>query len=236
MDNISERDKYSMSVAGRLMRRSFTKYDADKNGTPNGIYRCFEDTAKLFAANVSVGYFLLTDTHLSFYVDYPNRSEDDQCGNKYGFVNTQIKDITSICANYERRFNFLAIFMGIIFALVSTVLMTSFPDMSTFATILCVLGCAVGAAFIIGAFSFMRNRIYKINIGTTHGGITVMGSSHSSIKTSAAWSNPMTVIYNARPIEYGLINFIEKVNLRITLLQERGEYAFDGYPENWEAM
>ena len=39
--------------------------------------------------------------------------------------------------------------MGIIFALVSTVLMMSFPDMSTFATILCVLGCAVGAAFII---------------------------------------------------------------------------------------
>ena len=92
-----------------------------------------------------------------------------------------------------------------------------------------------GGYLIIGAFSFLRSKTYKINIGTVSGGITIMGAfAEKGVPESAIWNNPMTVVYNAEPLEYELINFIEKINHRITLLQERGTMAFEDCIEDKE--
>ena len=101
-----------------------------------------------------------------------------------------------------------------------------------FAFIGVVLTCT-GLVCIVGSFTFARIRNYKINIGSVNGGITIMGSSRG--RGAGAWTQPMTIVYNAKPLENNLIEFVEKINVRITKLQERGEYAFSDCLKEWES-
>ena len=236
---ISNKQKFPWKMAMRFMIRSlpnFQNREKRKNlPQPNGIYKCFEKN-EFFSS--SVGWFMLTDTHLSFYVTKPKLELDhnsldathlDVPYSQYAFVNTQIKDISSICANYWKIFNPTAFLIGLFLLLIGLVLPIALHTyIKGFLAVLCYIGAAGGLVSIIGAFSFWRSKAYKINIGTPQGGITIMGSSGGkSVPSSVLWQNSMTVVYNAKPFEYELINFIEKINLRITLLQERGEFAFE---------
>jgi hypothetical protein len=115
------------------------------------------------------------------------------------------------------------------------VLATVFAGALTpFLTFLCYAGAGLGLVAMLGSFTFNTIKVYKVSIGTLQGGMTVMGSSRRIISSKMAWSNPMTVVYNAEPDEYNLVNFIEKVNARIALLQERGSFAFDSCLEDLE--
>lgn len=223
-----------------FMKRSYSMYDDPEKRKflpePNGIYKCFE-------TRDSEGYFMLTDTHLNFYVTKKGATSsldgdpfDHVPYSQYAFINTQIKDITSICANYEKIFNKAAFIRGLLCGALS--LLSFWLCSESYANLFWGIPClGAGIYFIIGAYSFLRTKMYKINIGTSAGGITVIGDSGgANIPKTLTWNNPMTVVYNAEPLEYELINFIEKINLRITRLQERGEFAFDDCLEKKEAF
>jgi hypothetical protein len=251
-DNITNpRKRNAWERAYDFMVRSLPYFqDKEKRKNlpePNGIYKCFIKK-ELFSA--SEGYFMLTDTHLSFFVNKIESWFDNFISglnkkkkkipyipySQYAFLSTQIKDITSICANYKKVVNKSACLRGGICLLLGIVLPLIFKEFAkTLIIIISIILAARGGYLIIGAFSFLRSKTYKINIGTVSGGITIMGaSSEIGIHSSAIWNNPMTVVYNAEPLEYELINFIEKINHRITLLQERGTMAFEDCIEDKE--
>ena len=99
---------------------------------------------------------------------------------------------------------------------------------------LCYVAAGLGLTLTVGSFTFNTVKVYKVNIGTLQGGITVMGASRPIMSNKAAWTSPMTVVYNAKPDEHNLVNFVEKINARIALLQERGSYAFESCLEDLE--
>ena len=210
-----------------FQRRSYPNYDEKMKELPeaNGIYRCFSKSGLL---EKSDGYFMLTDTHLNFYVDYDNMKQ-------YAFTSAQIKDITSICANYEKRFNLLSFICGAALSLLGIILATLLAGaVAGILVFLCYVAAGLGLTLTVGSFTFNTVKVYKVNIGTLQGGITVMGASRPIMSNKAAWTNPMTVVYNAKPDEHNLVNFVEKINARIALLQERGSYAFESCLEDLE--
>lgn len=233
LDQTKDTNKYEKQESSTwnqvisFLQRTYPEYNDRKEDLPeaNGIYRCFTKNGIL---EKSDGYFLLTDTHLNFYIEYERMQQ-------YAFTSAQIKDITSICANYEKRFNALSFICGLLLSALGIVLATVFAGVLTpFLTFLCYASAGLGLVAMLGSFTFNTIKVYKVNIGTLQGGMTVMGSSRRIISSKMAWSNPMTVVYNAEPDEYNLVNFIEKVNARIALLQERGSFAFDGCLEDLE--
>ena len=246
-DNITNpRKRYAWERAYAFMVRSLPYFnDKEKRKNlpePNGIYKCFK---KIFS--ISEGYFMLTDTHLSFFVNKTESRFDNLLSgqnnkipyipySQYAFLSTQIKDITSICANYRKVINHWALWPGLISLIFGIVLLLVFKELAkTFIIIISIILAVIGLFLFVGSLSFLRAKIYKINIGTVSGGITIMGASNGrSIPSSAILNNPMTVVYNAKPLEYELINFIEKINHRITLLQERGTMAFEDCIEDKE--
>ena len=226
-DKYEGKSRSTWDLVKSFLSRSYPNYDDKMNELPeaNGIYRCFSKSGLI---EKSDGYFMLTDTHLNFYVEYDSLRQ-------YAFTSAQIKDITSICANYEKRFNLLGFICGLVLSALGIVLATLLAGaVAGILVFLCYVGAALGLILTVGSFTFNTVKVYKVNIGTLQGGITVMGASRPVMSTKAAWSNPMTVVYNAKPDEYNLINFVEKINARIALLQERGSYAFDSCLEDLE--
>ena len=217
-----KRNDRTWSLAKSFLERSYPNYNEKMQDLPepNGIYRCFSKRSWL--SDNSDGYFLLTDTHLNFYIEH------DKNLRQYAFMSAQIKDITSICANYEKRFNPFVFFYGLLMSVIFLALAIIFRDTMTDIWKACLLLMSVGSASLMyHAFTSLAIRKYKINIGTLQGGMTVMGSSAGQLSSRMAWNNPMTVVYNATPDEYNLFSFVEIINARIALLQERGDFAFE---------
>ena len=234
MSDYTREEKYAQGLSVKLLTRANAKFDPENGERPNAIYKCFENNRSFFKKNRSRGYFLLTQSHLNFYVDYPERSKSDGSGSQYAYATTQIKDITSVCANYHKKFNLGAFILGFLLSIASAVCFLPFvSEVHGFFTFLGVVLSCAGLSCVIGSFTFARIKNYKINIGSVNGGITVMGSSAG--RGVGAWTHPMTIVYHANPLENNLIEFIEKINVRITKLQERGEYAFSDYLKDWES-
>ena len=180
------------------------------------IYKCFSTKSLL---DPSDGYFELGETRLKFYIIHGGIIID-----KYAYIDMQIKDITSICANYIKRLNVLAFIIGTLLSSVGAILKFFIPTPNWLPMPVVYVILGIGGFLLIGSVSFLRIKMYKINIGTHQGGITLMGSS-SRMKNTVAWNNPMTVVYNATPIEKGLIKFIEDINKEIEARQLFGDYA-----------
>ena len=193
------------------------------SGQPVALYGCFANKHVIFSSRDNYGFFLLTESHLRFFVDYPSI---DPCGAEYAFFDTQIKDITSVCANYMRKNNFAALLGAFLLGALSGALLYFFPDIHSLLRICLYLLLGSAAVTAIGAFTFLRIKYYKIHIGGIHGGFTLMGCQNRKGTNAAAWSQPMTIVYNATVKEEQLLAFIEQINTRISVLQERGEYAY----------
>lgn len=217
-----KRKDRTWSLAKSFLERSYPNYSEKMQDLPepNGIYRCF--SRRSWFSDNSDGYFLLTDTHLNFYIEHNNNLR------QYAFMSAQIKDITSICANYEKRFNPFVFLGGLLSLGICLALVFIFRDTMASIWQLCLLFMSFCSVLLMyNAFTSFAIRKYKINIGTLQGGMTVMGSSAGQLSSRLAWSNPMTVVYNATPDEYNLFSFVEIINARIALLQERGDFAFE---------
>lgn len=200
--------------------------NAGDNGKVHGIYRCFEKNNLLSSKNSSSGVFALTDTHLNFFV-VPDGEITDLPQSQYAFASLQLKDITGICANYEKRINWKMFFAGLFMILLPIVLLILFKTMLPFLKFLCYAFVFLGFISTILSFTALRIRVYKINIGSLNGGVTIMGAYGKSMSSGMIWNQPMTIVYNAKPLEGELIAFVETINQSISKLQERGEYAFD---------
>ena len=219
-------DQKTEEFVERLIVKWLKRMDENPgvSGKPVALYRCFENNHELFTSHDNAGYFLLTESHLRFFVDYPYANP---CGSEYAFYDTQIKDITSVCANYMKKNNIAAFVRAFFMAALCGGLLYFFPNMRSLFQVAIYILLAVSAIVAIGAFTFLKIKHYKIHIGSVNGGFTLMGCQNRRNKNAAAWNQPMTIVYNATICEKQLLAFIEQINARISVLQERGEYAFD---------
>ena len=214
-------------VARRLFRRIVSKPNPKLDSYPRVIAKCFQN-ATLFGRIINEGYFLITATCLYFMIDYPEMSPRYAQGT-YGFTSVQLKEITAVNANMEKCVNFRAFLLGSLFFGGA---IASFVFKIVWLGILLLIPAAV---LWIGAVTFLAIRRYKVTIGTAHGGITIMGSTAKNAASGIVWNQPMAVIYNARPLDTKLMEFVENLNWIVSSFQERGEYAFSEEEESDES-
>ena len=211
----AKKNRQTWRKAKAFLSRSYPDYEKKKENLPeaNGIYRCFPN-----------GYFLLTDTHLNFYVGNQDPSH-------YSFVSTHIGNISSVCANMRKHTNQYLLRLGIMLTLLGAVLFSFMIVFEKwFWMAVSILAFGGGIVAIVAALTFARVVTYKINFG----GITITGSSHGFVSDRKVWDNSMTIVHNERPNDYNFIQFVEKINVRIALLKERGTYAFENCLEDLE--
>ena len=174
-------------------------------------YKCLR-TRSLFEA--TDGIFRISETRLQFFI-----IRNGNAINRYAYIDMQIKDVTSICANYLKQLNIIALIVGLLIS-AAGILTKTFLQLTGSIPIILII---IGALFFIGSFTFLRIKTYKINIGTPQGGVTLIGST-SPITSSVALNNPMTVVYNAVPFDSVLIQFVEDINRDIEFLQQFGSF------------
>lgn len=109
-----------MRVIQRLNKRIYGHEDAAPDEETKNVYKCFVGASDWFEGGISVGYFVLSAQRLYFMVDYPESK--NHRGSHYSFASTSIRNIGTVCASYDKPFNYLAFIWGIIVSLFSLIL------------------------------------------------------------------------------------------------------------------
>ena len=205
-----------------LFKRICPNFRSGVDSAPLSVYKCFSSRG-ILPSSVSTAYFMLTAISLNFIIDYPLMPKESAA--QYGFASIQIKDISSVCASYEKRFNFGAMIMGMLLFSLAIMTLTAANEGMAILGVFLIFGAL---ALVLGSFTYLRIKQYKVCIGTPTGGMTIIGSSGKLLGKGIVWNQPNTILYNAIPNESEFYTFIEEINWRIASLQERGEQAFSG--------